>query len=159
MSTVPPPPQSYAASTGDVPLSQPLYGATIGQAVTRFFKKYATFSGRASRSEYWWWFLVNALVVFVLSIILVPISLAGATIDPATGTAVPGPGFFIGYAILGVWLLAVLVPSLAVIWRRLHDTNRSGGFFFLSFIPAVGSLILLVLLALDTDPAGSRFDA
>ena len=54
--------------------------------------------------------------------------------------------------------LAILVPFLAISWRRLHDTNRSGGYYFLAFIPFVGPIILIVLLALPSNPAGARFD-
>ncbi len=67
-----------STATG-TPLSQPLYGASIGQAVSRFFKKYATFSGRASRSEFWWWYLVFVVVTGVLYAIAVAVGTAGAT--------------------------------------------------------------------------------
>ncbi len=58
---------SYSQNT--VALDQPYYGAPLGAAVQRFFKKYATFTGRASRSEFWWWVLVNVVVVGVLNIL------------------------------------------------------------------------------------------
>ena len=58
-------------SESSVPLSQPLYGATLGQAVKRYFTKYATTSGRASRSEYWWATLAVGLVNLVFAILLV----------------------------------------------------------------------------------------
>lgn len=54
---------------GEPPLWAPYYGISFGGAVTRFFKKYATFSGRASRSEFWWWYLVNVVVAIVLGIL------------------------------------------------------------------------------------------
>jgi hypothetical protein len=57
-------------------LAEPLYGASFGQAVARFFRKYATFSGRASRSEYWWWQLATTLVYLLLGIVTVVIGLA-----------------------------------------------------------------------------------
>ena len=60
--------------------------------------------------------------------------------------------------ILSVWGLATMVPLLALYWRRLHDTNRSGAFFFLSLIPLVGGIIVLVLVLLPEDAAGARFD-
>ena len=151
-------PAPQGAPTAEVPLSAPLYGASFGQAIQRFFKKYATFSGRASRSEYWWWSLANYLIVTVLYI-LVSIGLSTGTYDPVTGTLAIGPLAIIAYVVLGLYGLAVIVPNLAVTWRRLHDTNRSGGFFFLALIPFVGWIILLVLALLPSDPAGSRFDA
>lgn len=146
------------SDTTQTSLSQPLYGAGFGQAVSRFFKKYATFSGRASLSEFWWLALFLVIVNVVLWVLLVIFSFAGAHIDAATGVAVPGPGLGIMITLMGLWNLAIIVPELAIVWRRLHDTNRSGGFFFLALIPAVGGIILLVLVLMPTDPAGARFD-
>jgi uncharacterized membrane protein YhaH (DUF805 family) len=57
-----------------------------------------------------------------------------------------------------IWGLATLVPNLALAWRRLHDTNRSGGFYFIGLIPFVGWIIVLVFMLLPADPAGARFD-
>lgn len=147
---------STPVTADGVPLSAPLYGATIGQAVSRFFRKYATFTGRASRSEYWWWALVGAVVSTVLYVIMLALGTVGATVTE-TGTTL-GAGFWIGIALYSIWGLAVIVPGLALIWRRLHDTNRSGAFFFLALIPFVGSIILLVFMLMPSDPAGARFD-
>lgn len=140
------------------PLEQPLYGASFGQAVGRFFKKYATFSGRASRSEYWWVYLFNVIVAAILWILALIMGATGAHIDAATGAAVPGPGFVVIAIIDALWALAIVVPSLAIAWRRLHDTNKSGGFWFLGFIPVVGWIIVIILMVLESDPAGARFD-
>jgi len=140
------------------PLSLPLYGASFGQAFRRFWTKYATFSGRASRSEFWWWYLANAIVVAVLYAITAIGGFAGATYDATTGTSEPGPLIGVGAGLLGLWALATIVPSFAIAWRRLHDTNRSGGFWFLGLIPFVGGIILLVLFVLESDPQGDRFD-
>ena len=79
--------------------------------------------------------------------------------DGALHASAPGPLFGVGIALLVIWWLAIIVPTLALSWRRLHDTNRSGLFWFLGFIPVVGGIILLVLFVLDSDPAGARFDA
>jgi uncharacterized membrane protein YhaH (DUF805 family) len=147
------------STSATVPLSQPLYGATFGQAIARFFTKYATFSGRASRSEYWWFFLFNAIIGLVVYVLILTVGMTGVRIDSATGAVAFGAGYWVITSIAGVWGLATLVPHLAVVWRRLHDTNRSGAFYFLAFIPIVGGIILIVLLASGTDPAGARFDA
>ncbi len=138
-------------------LSQPLHGASIVQAITRFFKKYATFSGRASRSEFWWAYLAY---VVVGAVIYIPLNALGVTSVTITDDlqVVYGPGFWAVWTISLIVTLALIVPSLALTWRRLHDTNKSGGFFFLAFIPFVGPIILIVLLALASDPAGARFD-
>ncbi|GAA1929586.1 hypothetical protein GCM10009775_22050 [Microbacterium aoyamense] len=155
--TQPPAPQP-AGVAGEPPLSQPFYGASFGQAFSRFWKKYATFTGRASRSEFWWWYLANVIVVGVLYALTAILGFSGATIDATTGTTVPGPLFVVGSSLLGLWGLAVLIPSLALAWRRLHDTNRSGGFWFLGLIPFVGWIILLVFYVSDSNPQGARFD-
>ncbi|KRE30393.1 DUF805 domain-containing protein [Agromyces sp. Soil535] len=138
-------------------LSQPLYGATIGQAIARFFGKYATFSGRASRSEFWWVYLAYVVVGVA---IMIPLSAVGITNVTVTADyqIVYGPGYWTVWTISLIVTLALLVPFLAIFWRRLHDTNRSGGYYFLAFIPFVGPIIVIVLLALPSSPAGARFD-
>lgn len=145
-----------AAAPAD-PLSQPLSPATIGQAVTRFFRKYATFSGRASRSEFWWVYLAY---VVVSAAIFIPLSAAGITSVTVTADSqiVYGPGYWMVWTISLIVTLALLVPFLAISWRRLHDTGRSGGYYFLAFIPLVGPIIVIILLALPSNPAGARFD-
>lgn len=91
---------------------------TFGEAIKTCFSKYATFEGRASRSEYWWWFLFTFLA------------------SAATG--------IVSDKLSALFSLAVLLPSLAVGVRRLHDTDRSGWFLLLSLIPIVGWIILFV---------------
>jgi uncharacterized membrane protein YhaH (DUF805 family) len=145
-------------TTTAAPLSAPLYGATFGQAITRFFKKYGTFSGRASRSEFWWWYLFYAIVSGVLYGIAATVGAASATVSDDGTMVVFGPGFWIAGIPYMLWALATIVPWLALAWRRLHDTNRSGGFYFLGLIPLVGGIILLVFFLLPSDPAGARFD-
>ncbi len=144
------------AQPGTPDLSQPLYGAGIGDAVKRFFKKYATFSGRASRSEYWWWMLVNAVVITILSIWT--ITMAVGSIDPVTGE-LTGSGFMLPYALVGLWGLATLVPSLALTVRRLHDGGFNGWMILLGLIPGVGGLIILIFALMPSKPEGARFDA
>lgn len=146
-----------AASNVD-PLSQPLYGASFGQAFSRFWKKYATFTGRASRSEFWWWYLAAAIVTAVLYIIAGILGFSGATYDSMTGAVAPGPLFGIGALLIAVWHLATLVPTIALSWRRLHDANLAGPFWFLSLVAGIGSLVVLVLCVLPSNPAGARFD-
>lgn len=151
-----------AASTAS--LARPLYGAGWGQAIARFFRKYATFSGRASRSEYWWWVLTNVLVgvafdVFGRStggdagVAMWPLPYLTGTLPAA---AVPATTAWAALAV--AYSLVTLLPSLALVWRRLHDTDRSGGWFFIAFVPVVGPLILLVFTIGGPRPAGARFD-
>lgn len=133
-------------------LDAPLYGATIGQAASRFFKKYATFSGRASRSEFWWWALINGIISIVLSAVNGVTSMS--SIDPNNPMSGLGPAYWV----LVVWGLATLVPTLALSARRLHDTNRTGWWYLIAFIPLVGSIILIVFWASQSNPAGARYD-
>ncbi|GGD78926.1 DUF805 domain-containing protein [Lacimicrobium alkaliphilum] len=106
-------------------------------------KKYAVFTGRARRMEYWFFILFN----FLISIVL-------ALVDTMTGT-------FNSEAAIGllggIYGLAVLIPGIAVTIRRLHDTGRSGWWFLLIFIPIVGGLILLVLMLFDSEPGENAY--
>lgn len=151
MSYAPPPayqqpPQSDQPG-GEPPIWAPWYGIPFPGAIRRALKKYADFSGRASRSEFWWW----VLAVYVVNIIL------SAIRNAVDGGSMNAGGTTIGI-IITLFSLAVLVPYLAVFWRRLHDTNRSGGWFFLGLIPIIGTIILIVWLASAPKPEGQRFD-
>lgn len=118
------------------------------------FRKYATFAGRARRKEYWFFSLFVGLVTGLLVVLAKPTGDWGnPDVDPAT----------LGFAnetvagILGIFLLLVLLPSLAVTIRRLHDSNRSGWWWFITFVPVVGSLILLIFTLLDGTAGPNRF--
>ncbi len=140
------------------PLDQPLYGATFPQAIGRFFRKYATFSGRASRSEYWWAYL---FIVGILVILGVGFGVLGTLSQSEAERAAnqPGPlGAAFGLPLF-VFLLAILVPSIALHVRRLHDVNLPGPLFLITFVPSIGSLVLFVLALMPSIPAGARFDA
>ncbi|BAJ73220.1 predicted membrane protein [Microbacterium testaceum StLB037] len=137
-------------------LDQPYYGAPFGAAVRRIFKKYATFTGRASRSEYWWWILANGLVVLVLNVLA--LVTGGVSTGPYGEIQLAG-GIGVIFVVLSViWGLATIIPHIAVLVRRLHDTNRSGFWAFIYFVPFVGPIILLVFTLLDSKPEGARFD-
>ena len=147
----------------EVPLSQPLYGATIGQAVRRFWKKYATFTGRASRAEFWWWYLVSALVYIVLNAI--NRLFAGPQPLPPTSQDQLGQYFrdVLVYSaqasvLSSLWALATLVGMLALSTRRLHDTNRSGWWYLIVLVPVVGLIVLIVFWASAPNPQGQRYD-
>lgn len=100
------------------------------------WKKYATFSGRARRKEYWMFVLFNTLAGFV-----------AAFLD----------GMFGGGAIYLLYALASVLPSLAVLVRRLHDTNRSGWWCLICLVPFIGWIWLLVLLVLDSSLGPNRY--
>ncbi len=92
------------------------------------WKKYAVFNGRAGRQEYWYFVLFNILVNILLAIVA---GLIGAEI---------------GMGLLGLYTLAALIPGLAVSVRRLHDTNRSGWWLFITMVPVIGPIVLLMFL-------------
>lgn len=114
---------------------------SFGEALPTCFRKYATFSGRARPSEYWWWVLFNVLVVLALSVV------AGGDLENNQTAA----------ALAGVAWLGLILPSLAVSVRRLHDTGRSGWFLLLPLIPLVGGIILLVFQVSAGDPGPNKY--
>lgn len=146
--------------TSSPSITGPLYGATLPQAVFRFWAKYATFSGRASRSEFWFACLFVVSIGAVLFVALVFGVIGGGTTTQA-GTASSSAALGVYSVAVGsvyvAWGFAVIVPILAIAWRRLHDTNRSGIFALLCFMPFVG-IVVPVLLTLRSKPAGVRFD-
>jgi uncharacterized membrane protein YhaH (DUF805 family) len=118
------------------------------QAIRSYFKNYATFSGRASRSEFWYAALFTSLVSAAIDIV-----------SPSGGHWVMGEWQSYGSSALSnLWSLATLVPSLAITWRRLHDVEKSGGFFFWILLPIVGWIILLVQLVKRGTSGTNRFD-
>jgi uncharacterized membrane protein YhaH (DUF805 family) len=145
-----------AAAPASVPLDAPYYGAPFGEAVSRFWKKYATFTGRAGRAEYWWWYLVSFVVNNVLSSLA--LALGGYGIQPDGRFAPPSAGAVVVFVIWGLWVVATLVPSIALLARRLHDTDRSAGWIFIGLVPFVGGIIILVFTLLAPVPSGARFD-
>ncbi len=110
---------------------------SFSEAVKSVFSNYAVFEGRARRSEYWYFFLLQ-LIVNVVVRILVNVSSV--------------------FSILAIiWALATLVPGLAVAVRRLHDTGKSGWFILLGLIPVVGGIIVLVFMVSDSLPGDNQY--
>lgn len=140
-----------------VPLWAPHYRAPFGEAFVRFWKKYARFDGRASRSEYWWWALADALIILVLYAIAVGGALLGSSRD-SEGSFIPGPGVALGVILLVGWWLATIIPGLALASRRLHDVDLSALFLLLLLIPSLGGFAILVMTLLPPNPRGARFD-
>lgn len=105
---------------------------TFGESIRTCFSKYATFDGRATRSEYWWFFLFTFLVTIAAGIVSESLS--------------------------GLLSLALLLPSLAVGARRLHDIDKSGWFLLVWFIPIIGWIIMIVW-AVQEGKEPNRFTA
>ncbi len=113
-------------------------------------KKYAQFDGRARRKEYWFFALINILISMVLGFMGgIVLGLSGHSQDPTYA--------FLGLGLICLYSLAVLVPGLAVTVRRLHDTNRSGWWIFISLVPLVGGIILLIFMLQDSQLGANQY--
>lgn len=124
------------AGAADVP--------TFSEAFPMVMKKYATFSGRASRPEFWYFWLTCFLVNFVFNLIaqlLGPESAASGIIA----------------IVQGLFSLAVVIPYIAVAVRRLHDTNRTGWWCLLLLVPVIGWIIFLIFLAGAPTPGTNMY--
>ncbi len=115
----------------------------FGEAIKSYFKNYAVFKARSRRSAFWYSVLFTALV-----------STAAGIINPGSldenGWRNPG-------ALENLWSLATLIPSLAISFRRLHDTGKSGANLFWIFLPVIGWIILLVALVKDSSPGANQY--
>ncbi len=115
-------------------------------------KRYADFSGRSRRKDYWMFTLFNILVMF--GIVIIGGILGGFTPDES-GAMSLGGGIMLG--LIGIYALALFIPALAVQVRRFHDQDKSGWFVLLGFIPYVGGIIVLVFMCLDGTRGKNRF--
>jgi uncharacterized membrane protein YhaH (DUF805 family) len=112
-------------------------------------KRYADFSGRSRRREYWTWTLFVLLAEILLyGLIFGAARRSGGEMTPAVGAL---------FTVLVIFLLAILIPSLALSVRRLHDQERSGLYVLLILVPLAGLLALLVLMALPGTPGPNRY--
>lgn len=134
-------PSQPLGATDPRDLTLPLYGATFGQAVARFFRSYARFSGRASRCEYWW-----VQLALLLALVACGVFVAAAGDNDAFAGLV--------LVLAGVVVLGCAIPNWALLVRRLHDANLSGWMSLLTFFPYVG----VVFGVLPSKPLGVRFD-
>lgn len=144
----------------------------FGQAIATCMRKYVTFSGRAKRSEFWWFnfffCLISLLLVSLIYLLIIVIIASVSSLAPGSGSgiemetietietiAIPGTiVFFI------IWL-ALLIPLFAVGSRRLHDIGRSGWWQLLGPVPYIGILFYIILIiwwATDSKPEGDKYD-
>ncbi len=110
-------------------------------------KKYADFNGRARRKEYWYFYLINLVISFVLGF-------SASLFRAANPESIFG--IFLGGLTL-IYSLGIFIPSLAVGVRRLHDTNRSGVWLLIGFVPFVGAIILIYFFVLDSQPGENQY--
>ncbi len=108
-------------------------------------RKYAVFSGRARRAEYWYFILFN----FILSLVLSLIDNGAGWVNPQNGVGV----------LTTIYSLLVLIPTLAVMVRRLHDIDKSGWWVLIGLVPIAGPIVLIVFFCLDSTIGDNRFGA
>lgn len=140
---------SYNNNTGTYDTSA--YGNPIS-ALRYFFKHYTDFSGRATRYEFW-------MTHLSLFIVLIPVFILGLILGELLAeTSVDDEIAIIPLVLLlCIFGIVILIPSLALCWRRLHDSGKSGALYFLSFIPYIGELILLVFFLLDSERGTNQY--
>jgi uncharacterized membrane protein YhaH (DUF805 family) len=102
----------------------------------KVLKNYVGFEGRARRSEYWWFVLINALILLVLGVI---------------GRVMNNTILYLLYS------LAVFLPGLAVSVRRLHDTDKSGWWVLINLIPVIGWIVYFVFMFTDSTPGANQY--
>ncbi len=127
-------------------------------------KRYADFSGRSRRMEYWMFFLFTVIVYIILGALMFAGGFDLSSLESETMPDTPGPIFWLGAGLLGLFALGILIPSIAVNVRRLHDRDMSGwwylGFIVLSNVPLIGLLVVVgyfVLMFLPGTPGPNRF--
>lgn len=110
------------------------------------WKKYAVFSGRARRKEFWFFTLVNAIIKLVLLLL-------------AFSPGLPGSVNLLFFILIYAYAFAIFLPSLGVVMRRLHDTGRSGWWCLIPLIPIIGAIVLLVFTVQDSQPGSNQYGA
>lgn len=110
----------------------------FADAVKLFFSNYANFKGRSTRSEYWWWSLAVFITSFVLMMSLM---------------FVEGVVVYLIAGVMVLYLLAIVVPNIALSIRRLHDVGKSGWWFLINLVPFVGGIVFFVISLMPSDGA------
>jgi uncharacterized membrane protein YhaH (DUF805 family) len=135
----PPPPPAYAGAPYQ---GAPTAMVSFGDAVRRGFERITDFSGRATRAEFWWWYLFTGICYFVVYIVI--------------GAVGRGSALF-ALLLTALWVVFFLA-TLAVGVRRLHDTDKTGWLILLGLIPCVG-LILIVFWVMESNPGPNQYGA
>ena len=131
---------------------------SFGQAVRTCIDKYATFDGRATRSEFWWWYLFTVLIGLIGYIPLMILGLLAASSDSGTSSATG----ILGIILVVLWIIwivlviALMIPTLAVGCRRLHDRGQSGWLQLLLLVPC-GNIVLLVFWVMEGTPGDNAY--
>jgi len=118
------------------------------EAVTSFWSNYSKFKGRSRRAEYWW--IQLFLVLTNLAVAAIDLALMGGDVDRFIAN---GGGGIVGL----IWILVTIVPALAVLVRRLHDTGKTGWWALIGFVPLIGGIVLLVFTVLESDADKNKY--
>lgn len=113
-------------------------------------EKYASFEGRATRPEYWYFVLFYAIIMFAAAIVG---GILGALFSGGDGEVAIG----LALVLYGLVTLGFVCPGISVLVRRLHDTGRSGWFYWLCLIPWVGGIIILIFCCLDSQKVNNKY--
>jgi uncharacterized membrane protein YhaH (DUF805 family) len=123
---------------------------SFAEAVKSFWSRYTMFKGRSRRSEYW--FIQLFLIITNLAAAAIDLALMGGDVDRFIANG--------GGGILGlIWILVTILPALAVLVRRLHDTGRSGWWALIGLVPLVGGVVLFVFSVLDSAAEENKYGA
>ena len=120
----------------------------FGEAVKSFWSHYSKFKGRSRRSEYWW--IQLFLVLTNLAVAAIDLALMDGDVDRFIAN---GGGGIVGL----IWILVTIVPALAVLVSRLHDTGKTGWWALIGFVTLIGGIVLLVFTVLDSDAGENKF--
>ena len=121
------------------------YQVSFQEAIKRALDKYCCFTGRASVSEYWWFFLFTFLVGIVVNVLCNILVACGLFSAKAT------------LVVSGLVNLALFLPSFGLLFRRLHDTGKSGWYWLVGIIPLVGWILLIIWLCKDSQPTDNQY--
>lgn len=119
-------------------------------------RRYADFSGRSRRLEFWMFQLLNLIVVAILIALIfagIPWSQVG---EPGATPEQPGPLFWVGFVLAMIWGIGTFIPSIAVQVRRFHDQDKTGWLWLLNFVP-FGGFVVLVLMCLEGTPGENSY--
>lgn len=126
-------------------------GYTLITATKSVLSKYAVFSGRATRSEYWYWTFGQTLIFLLLWMLGLALMLNLAPPSRVFNHVLTGESPML------LWMLFTLLPSLAVECRRLHDTNKSGALLLLNLVPLVGPILLIIFFCKDSQRGTNQY--
>jgi uncharacterized membrane protein YhaH (DUF805 family) len=127
-------------------------------AVRTCLQKYGTFSGRAQRPEYWWFYLFHLIAIAIPLAIGLPLAASiGSGSGGGTGSDMNTAVMVLSIGLAALLLLALTVPSLAVTSRRIHDTGQSGWWQLIVFVPNIGGLALIIWCCLPGTPGDNKY--